>query len=451
MRLVFDRGTIVFRGDAPAVSLPGARWDPRIEGYRAQACRHREILGALASAGSEFRDDVRRPQAAEEAVSEPALRPYQEAALRAWQDASLRGIVALPTGSGKTRLAVAAMARLGCATLCVVPTRVLLEQWRSVLGGYVARVGCYGNGDRVLAPITVATYASAERHMPQIGNRFDLLVIDEAHHAIAESQGDLFSMCTAPARLGLTATPPRGADGLAALAEHIGPVVYERALGDLAGRFLAPFDVRTIRLDLEDAERERYRREMTCFREVYGPFRERFPSASWAEFVKAADRTNAGKRAVAAWRRAQKLLAYTEAKRQALAELLDFHAGARVLIFTADNASAYAIARERLVMPITCDIGKRERQRALAMFATGELKALVSARVLNEGIDVPDADIAIIVGGSLGEREHVQRVGRLLRPVPGKRAVVYELVTRASAEVGQNARRRRGLASDVAL
>jgi superfamily II DNA or RNA helicase len=71
----------------------------------------------------------------------------------------------------------------------------------------------------------------------------------------------------------------------------------------------------------------------------------------------------------------------------------------------------------------------------------------VSARVLNEGIDVPDADVAIIVGGTQGEREHVQRVGRLLRPAPGKRAIVYELVTMATSEARQAVERRRGLAA----
>jgi superfamily II DNA or RNA helicase len=67
---------------------------------------------------------------------------------------------------------------------------------------------------------------------------------------------------------------------------------------------------------------------------------------------------------------------------------------------------------------------------------------LVSARVLNEGLDVPDADVAVIVGGALGDREYVQRIGRLLRPAPGKHALVYQLVSRGTSEVGQARRRR---------
>ncbi len=98
-------------------------------------------------------------------------------------------------------------------------------------------------------------------------------------------------------------------------------------------------------------------------------------------------------------------------------------------------------------MPITCEISRAERESALGAFRAGTLRSLVSARVLNEGIDVPDADVAIIVSGTQGEREHVQRAGRLLRPDPGKRAVIYQLATRATAEVRRASERRHALAA----
>jgi len=72
---------------------------------------------------------------------------------------------------------------------------------------------------------------------------------------------------------------------------------------------------------------------------------------------------------------------------------------------------------------------------------------LVSARVLNEGVDVPEADVAVLVGGSQGKREFVQRVGRVLRPAQGKEAVVYELLSRGTHEVRESDRKRRGLAA----
>ena len=186
---------------------------------------------------------------------------------------------------------------------------------------------------------------------------------------------------------------------------------------------------------------------MTTFRTVHAQFRRVAPGASWEDVARAAARTVEGRRALEAFRRARRLTAFTEAKREMLRVLLrrHFHE-ARVLVFTADNESAYAVAREHLIMPFTCDIGRKEREEVLARFREGALRALVSARVLNEGIDVPDADVAIIVGGALGQREHVQRVGRLLRPREGKRALVYELVSRKTTEVRLARRRRAGLA-----
>jgi superfamily II DNA or RNA helicase len=140
------------------------------------------------------------------------------------------------------------------------------------------------------------------------------------------------------------------------------------------------------------------------------------------------------------------LLQFTQAKAEAVGALLQRHRDSRVLIFTADNEAAYAIAREHLVMPMTCDISRAEREAALAAFRAGTLRSLVSSRVLNEGIDVPDAGVAIVVGSAQGEREHVQRIGRLLRPMPGKRALIYELVTSATSEVRRAIERRRALA-----
>jgi superfamily II DNA or RNA helicase len=192
-------------------------------------------------------------------------------------------------------------------------------------------------------------------------------------------------------------------------------------------------------------ERERYDADQRAFSELQRQFQRLFPQGSWRELSAFGASSAEGRAALAAWRRARRLVGFTEAKARAVRRLLARHRGSRVLVFTADNAAAYAIAREHLIMPITCDVPRSERERALLDFRRGELRALVSSRVLNEGIDVPDADVAIIVGSTLGEREHVQRVGRLLRPVPGKRALVYELVTVATSEVWRAAQRRRGL------
>jgi hypothetical protein len=161
---------------------------------------------------------------------------------------------------------------------------------------------------------------------------------------------------------------------------------------------------------------------MAVFRDVMHRFRRFHPGATWDEFAKAAARTDEGRRAIAAWHRARKITAFPEAKRTMVGALLARHRAARTIVFVADNPTAYAISREHLIMPLTCDIKRKERERVLGLFKEGKLRALVSAQVLNEGLDVPDAEVGIIVAGSKGEREHVQRVGRVLRPRPGKRA-----------------------------
>jgi superfamily II DNA or RNA helicase len=450
VRLLFDRGTILLRDPPPDLDpgvLPGVRWDPRVGAHRAPAHRYAALRADLERRRLTVVDQVVARDTPPDAWRPVELRPYQEAAVWAWELAGRRALLVLPTGSGKTRAAIAAMARARCRTLCLVPTRVLLEQWLGELGrAYTGPLGCLGDGTYEIAPVTVATFESAYRRMERLGNRFDLLVVDEVHHFGCGVRDEALEMSTAAARLGLTATPPRAEPAAGRLLDLIGPTAYELTIGDLTGRFLAAFDAVTLHLDLTDTERATYESCMTEFREVQARFRRLAPRARWEDFVRTVARTAEGRRALAAFHRARRLLAFTAAKRETLGMLLGRHRDARVLVFTADNESAYAVARQHLIMPITCDIGRAERQEALARFRDGALRALVSARVLNEGIDVPDADVAIVVGGTLGEREHVQRVGRLLRPREGKRALVYELVLRRTMEAGVARRRRSGLA-----
>jgi len=454
MKLRFDRGTILITDPPTALDLaraPGVLWDARVHAHRVPASGYLALKRWLVEAGAHFLDIRHPPRPAPDAWSDIGLRSYQEAALSAWELGHHRGVVALPTGSGKTRIALAAVKRTRLGALCLVPTRVLLDQWLREIGAvYRGPVGCYGDGVRQLAPLTVATYESAYRHMDQLGDRFDLLIVDEVHHWGGGLRDEALEMSIAGARLGLTATPPRGDAAAARLAELVGPTVFELAVGDLAGGFLASFDAITLYLDLCPEERRVYSRLSSVFTGAYAAFRRMTPGAGWVEFARAAAGTADGRRALGSWRQARRLLAFTRTKRGALQSLLARHRSARLLVFTADNETAYAIAREHLIMPLTCDIGRRERDDVLQRFRLGEIRALVSARVLNEGIDVPDADVAVVVGGALGEREHVQRVGRLLRPSPGKRAVVYELVTRNTIEVGQARRRRKGLVARTA-
>ena len=458
MRLLFDRGTIVLLGANPSAlhperfaDLPGALWDPRIGALRCPARFHPALVAELRRRGVQLTDEVSGWRPADSrstpALPELALRPYQAAALAAWELAGRRGVAVLPTGSGKTRLAIAAVARADAPALCLVPTRVLLDQWARAIEEVLGVVpGRLGDGEHRVDGITVATFESAWRHMHRLGNQFGLLVVDEAHHFGTGLRDEALDMCAAPLRLGLTATKPRGVAALR-LEALVGPTLYELRVDELVGEFLAPFDTIVVHLDLTREEREEYEALMAGFRDVMRRFKRFHPGATWDEFARIAGRTDAGRRAIAAFHRARKLTGFPAAKRAMVGALLERHRAARTIVFTADNPTAYAISREHLIMPLTCDIGRKERERVLSLFKQGQLRALVSAQVLNEGLDVPDADVGIVVAGSKGEREHVQRVGRVLRPRPGKRALVYELVVRGTGEVKAARRRRDALAA----
>ncbi|HSN24651.1 MAG TPA: DEAD/DEAH box helicase family protein [Kofleriaceae bacterium] len=449
MRIRFDRGTLVLDrvepGLAPGI-LDGASWDSELCAWRMPASSLSELRVRLADNHVRATDTI-APAPLAAPLAHPPLRWYQQAAVDAWRAAHHRGVIALPTGAGKTLAALAAISALRTSTLVLVPTRILLDQWARTLEAYApTAIGRLGDNTHRVEPLTVATYASAITWAPRVGDRFGLVVVDEAHHVGAWCPHEILEMLVAPARLGLTATPPAAAT---ALTTHVGPTVYSISIPELAGDALAPFDAITIPLALAPDERAAYRTHRAIFAAAYGEHQRRHPDATWRDFTSTAYRTARGRAALAAWRASRAVLAYPAAKRAALRDLLAQHAADRILIFTADNATAYAIARELLVVPITGDIKRAERDRMLARFRSGAAPVLVSSQVLDEGLDVPEADIAIIVGGSGSERRHVQRIGRVLRPRPNKRAVIYELAITSSSELDQLARRNRPLRSEA--
>ena len=126
-----------------------------------------------------------------------------------------------------------------------------------------------------------------------------------------------------------------------------------------------------------------------------------------------------------------------------MAHLLHKHRQDRSLLFTQDNATAYEVAQRFLIPIITHQTKLSERVHILKSFAEGHYRAVVTSKVLNEGVDVPDANVAIVISGSGSVREHVQRLGRILRRGQGnKQAILYELIAADTAEAYTSARRR---------
>jgi superfamily II DNA or RNA helicase len=126
-----------------------------------------------------------------------------------------------------------------------------------------------------------------------------------------------------------------------------------------------------------------------------------------------------GQRAFAAYRRQREIAFTAPAKLDYVERLLHQHRADRTIVFTQDNATVYLLSRKFLIPAITHHTRVSERSAILRAFSQGAYAAIATSKVLNEGVDIPEANVAIVMSGSGSVREHVQRLGRILRK--GKR------------------------------
>ena len=162
----------------------------------------------------------------------------------------------------------------------------------------------------------------------------------------------------------------------------------------------------------------------------------------WAQFIIRSSMSPEGRRAMKGYQTQKQLAFAAPSKLEYVEHLLNRHRKDRVLLFTERNQSAHAISRRFLVPVITHQTKVTERSDILEDFSTGTYHALVTSKVLNEGVDIPDANVGIIISGSGSVREHVQRLGRILRKKGDKQATLYELVANDTSEQSTSSRRR---------
>lgn len=408
------------------------------------------VVDAVPPAPGAFRDAM------------PDLYPWQRRAMESWADASRRGIVEAITGAGKTLLGVAAVraaAGAGLRSLVIVPTTPLVEQWEQTLmrnlpGIRVAKVGG-GSIDHgtALADVIVSTVHSAANRIPtaDAAGRM-LLVADEAHRYGAQSFRPIISAGFGW-RLGLTATLQRrdGADA-AFLMPEIGPVVhtlsYAAALDD---GVVAPFGLRLIGVQIGVEDRDRYAlllARMEAIEEELGSILA--TGSEGGRSTVGAIRSLAGRGGRGSDLATEYLRILDEAgdlldevpeKMDALRQLAPTVRASRgCLVFTQTvklaQAAAKSLRAEGVSLAVlTAEQGHEERSAALARFGSGAIEAIVAPRLLDEGIDVPDADLGVVVSAARSRRQMVQRMGRVIRPKPdGQRATFVVIFGRDTRE-----------------
>ncbi|MEC8024187.1 MAG: DEAD/DEAH box helicase family protein [Myxococcota bacterium] len=448
LTLEFDRGTLLISPrDLPDDCIPaGFVRDTRAGGrLRAMALEYRRALATLIRAGYTVDDRARAYRQLNRRPRETRVPyPHQREAHEAWLAQRRRGVVVLPTGAGKSFVAEMAIASTQRSTLVIVPTLDLVAQWASNLEhAFGPPIGLIGGGSFQIEDITVSTYDSAYLHMDRFGDRFGLVIFDEAHHLPGESMSQAAELSIAPYRLGLTATPERPDGRHQLLDTLIGPIVLRRTVTELSGEYLADYE--TIRIDVELSESERMaydaaRAEYRGFVETKG-IRLGGPGG-WRRFIEATSRSAEGRAALQAYLAQKRLAQASQSKVDRLGELLQRHKNEKLLFFTAENRAVHEISRRYLVPVITHETPTAERRAILDGLGSGRWNVVGTSRVLNEGVDMPDVSIGVILSGSGSVREHVQRLGRILRRREGKRAVLYELVTADTAESYTSERRR---------
>ncbi len=444
MELTFSRGTILVRGD---VRVPNSSWDERSRRFRAMALHYRDIVDYLNNSKIAFTDNVPDLLPFPELQSSITLRDYQTQALDAWVLNGKRGVIVLPTGSGKTVIGIKAIALLNTPTIVVVPTLDLLDQWRSRLKQeFKTDVGILGGGEQDVKALTVSTYDSAYIHADRLGNRFGLIIFDEVHHLPAEGYKHISEMFASPFRMGLTATYERE-DGLhTELNRLVGGKVFEKRVKELAGEHLSPFRLEKVTAELTAEEQEEYGHNQGIFADYLRRCNITIRSpGDFQKIVIRSGRDPNARRALLARNKARDIALNSVSKTEKLREILKRHKDSRLFIFTEHNRLVHRISREFLIPAITYRTAGRERSEILDRFRSGVYRAVVTSKVLDEGIDVPDADVGIILSGTGSERAFVQRLGRILRKKEGKEAVLYEIVSAETSEINTAKRRKKSM------
>jgi superfamily II DNA or RNA helicase len=360
----------------------------------------------------------------------------------------LRGCVVLPTGSGKTIIGIRAIEKANAASLVVVPTLDLMDQWTTTLSKYFPnlRIGNLGGGNDDLQPITVSTYDSAYIRAPFLGNKFSLVIFDEVHHLAALGYRTIAEQMAAPFRLGLTATIEREDDLHNDLPRLVGEVVFQVSPDELArDKHLASYEIERRTVEMLPDELEEYRRNMSIYQQCIKKLSFQRYAISLEKLIIMSGRNRTAREA---------LLARNKA-------ILAENKGAKTIIFTQHNSLVHEISDRFLIPFITHKTIKEERQDVLKGFKEGRYMAVVTSKVLDEGVDIPDAELGVILSGTGSAREFIQRLGRLLRPKPDnnnspgsrttsgyrnyKKAMLIEIISSETKETITSARRKRAL------
>ncbi len=463
-KLFFDKGTIRIE-DSKLVRIPCTKFDDRNKALRSYGLNYSEIIECLEKSDLDFVDNVSDfiPSPVFQ-IRDLELRDYQKQAIHNWEKSSMRGCVILPTGAGKTAIGIKAIQKVNASVLVVVPTIDLMEQWASNISKYISTdnnqnsqnisIGKLGGGEDNLQAITVATYDSAYLRAPTIGNQFKLIIFDEVHHLPAHGYRSIAEQFIAPYRLGLTATIERE-DELHELIPYLtGGVVFRLGSQELsAQKHLAEYVIDRIQVNLTPEEQTEYEINHTKFLTNFRQLGFKAPSMyNLKLLIMMSNKNKIARGAMLARNKANEIALNSKAKIDELQKILQQNKKIKTIIFTQNNKMVYTLSNKFLIPNITYRTIKKERRDVLEGFKSGRYNVVVTSRVLDEGVDVPDAELGIIMSGTGSGRELIQRLGRILRPKQdGRKVRLVELVSKHTRETNTSAKRITALKKNLEM
>ena len=381
----------------------------------------------------------------------PTPYKWQLEALDAWKRNGRRGIVEAVTGSGKTMVGILAMLEAledGAKVHVVVPTIELQKQWLARIRRFLPdqmRVGRCGGGyhanlNSVDVLISVVNSARGSG-IDGVGSSGGLVIVDECHRFASNLNSHALAL-EFSSRLGLSATYRRDDNGhqkilLPYFEQVCYSLDYERALLDAV---IADFGVVFIGVSLSEKELDEYRSRSDDIAVLFGSLRrllgEDFVDyfaligtlldAASGKYAYISERVeDIARLLLAAMRQRRRLLEFISGKLDTLVLLgSEICSSNGTVIFTqsievAQSATTVLKGIGINACAIHSGTDKEVRSFYVRKFAAGEVQAIVAPRILDEGIDFPDADFAVVLAASNSKRQMIQRMGRVLRPKKG--------------------------------
>ncbi|MDG6922364.1 MAG: DEAD/DEAH box helicase [Nitrososphaerota archaeon] len=366
------------------------------------------------------------------------LRSYQESALEAALKAK-RGTIKAATGIGKTIIAIAWLKELTLQSLIIVPTQALIYQsWAPKLqDAGLLDVGQFYAYSKQEGSTVITTYSSAVSH-PELLEKAEAVVLDEVHHLGAQTalMRLLPKLKEKEYVLGLSSVPERRDEAHEIFLREF-PICFDLSLGDALERgIVSPLQVIEVPAGMTKEEREKYERQTTAIQNAF-----KFCGANiskWMRCYNPITKQYVGRQGLLAMSRRKKLLSQIDDKKKKILEILSKHRDERTILF-AESVKAIEEIKEYLSEnDVRCETfhSKTEPWRRMEILEDWgkNFEVLLSCRALEEGIDVKEVAVAILITSGTSQRQFIQRIGRIIRPKEDKVAMFYVVYCPDTAE-----------------